>query len=544
MPYNGFNAPVTVTIGPIPDDITISPTTFTIPSPTHSPNLTITVPEDLPPRPVSIPVQATSGTLSHSITWTINVLLNGPVLNLEHFAGDPHAGSFTTVYVDVTTNAGSNTIGTSALSVISAPAGITVSPLLTTFTGQGAQLFNIQATPNAQNGNITFQDTWNGVTVTATLPITVLAATSNSRTSTHTHGAYIRSSSTADYRAFPLVSWSLYDAGTARFFAADYATGRLNVYDSVAEKQIASLVIPGAFGIGQSSGDHTIYVGTLSGDIYLVDPVALTITQRIPSFSIGSSGFAANAVFPRQDGTLLLESYSHVPGFPSADGSNHFALWNPATNALLTVPGCNTGSGPARTLFGIPTSNGARLLTLAGNPASAATLLCSIDLTTGNFSNLTADSEAAINTLAVCPDGNTVAGFDRANIWVVDAATLAVKNKFPVPASGSLSGDASMLITPDNQTVYITGADKKNLVLAFNLSTGQLIGSMPAIPVDTDGSDIPSAPIPQGLSSNGLLGGVLEQGFAFIDTTAINPPPTPTTSSQRSSAAASSSPRN
>lgn len=521
--YNGFSAPVTITFGTLPAGITVSPSSLTE-TPGTTPPLTVTVPFNASGT-YTVPIQATSGSITHSYNWTINILQNQITLQATSSVS-VHAGSFTTTAVSIGSYANGGVIGTFSIAATSVPAGLTITPMQATFSGQGSQTFYIQAAPNAQDGTVTFQGTWNTLTATAQTSVTVLPASTNTPTSVRSRNAYVRSDSTAQYLSFPPPTWSLYDSTTARFFAADYGTSRLNVYDAATEKQIGFIAIPNPFGIGQSASG-TIYVGTMSGDIYLVDPVAMKITQRISSASIGSSGFSANAVFPRPDGTLLLESYFLVPGFDWVEGANNFALWDPATNALTTLPNCNNGT--SRTTFGLPTNNGARLLLMPQMLSPATNLLCSVDLSTGNVITLPAPPQTPINgylaTLTVSPDGNTVAGFDGTSIWVLDAATLTVKNKFAASSSSSLASNPSMLIGPDNQTVYLTGADNNQHILAYNMSSGQLLGWMPSVQIPLALGYSVSVPFLQGLSTNGLLGGVMDQGFGFIDINAINAPP-------------------
>ncbi len=431
----------------------------------------------MPPAPTLCP-SATSGSITHSYNWTINILQNQ--INLQATSSvSVHAGSSTSTTVSVGSNANGATIGTFSIAATSVPAGLTVTPTQATFSSQGSQTFYIQVSSNAQNGTITFQGTWNTLSATAQTSVTVLPASTDTPTSVHSRNAYVRSDSTAQYLSFPPPNWSLYDSTTARFFAADYGTSRLNVYDSATEKQIGFIAVPNPFGIGQSASG-TIYVGTMSGGIYLVDPVAMKITQRIPSASIGSSGFSANAVFPVRR-YLLLESYFLVPGYDWVDGYNNFALWNPSTDALTTLPNCNNGT--SHTTFGLPTNNGARLLLMPQMLSPATNLLCSVDLSTGNVITLPAPSQTPIKgylaTLTVSPDSNTVAGFDGTSIWVLDAATLTVKNKFAASSSSSLASNPSMLIGPDNQTVYLTGADNNQHVLAYNMSSASSSAGCP-----------------------------------------------------------------
>jgi hypothetical protein len=141
------------------------------------------------------------------------------------------------------------------------------------------------------------------------------------------------------YSSFPAPNWLVYHAASKRFFSTDPYLNRLNVVDSASRTLIATLTIPGAFGLDQAPDGSVLYVGTMIGDLYVVDPVHLTIERRYPTASISPYGFASNAVFALADGKLLLETYFLVPGYSYVDGNGPLALWNPADNSTVEFTG-------------------------------------------------------------------------------------------------------------------------------------------------------------------------------------------------------------
>ena len=185
----------------------------------------------------------------------------------------------------------------------------------------------------------------------------------------------------ADYSEFPPPHWTVYDSANQRFFSSDYSLGHLNVFDEKTETAIASLNIPGAFGIDIAQDNSVLYVGTLSGDLYLVDPVNLVVTRRYLSSSIGASGFAANAVYALTGGALLLQRYFLVPGFSWVDGNGPPVIWNPSTNATTQLTGLSAGVCGKTFEFGllhqsaVPGSAMTPTLTSQGSSN-----LCSVDL--------------------------------------------------------------------------------------------------------------------------------------------------------------------
>ena len=151
--------------------------------------------------------------------------------------------------------------------------------------------------------------------------------------------------------------------------------------------------------------------------------------------------------------------------------------------------------------------------------------LCSINLNNQSVvmsPTLQSGSGSSLTTLAVSPDGNTVAGFDGTTIWILDAATLTVKNSFAATTvSQTTFNYPSMVIGSDNQTLYLTGATQSSFLYVYNLTTGQQTGWLPAVQASTG-----AAPIIQAVSDDGLLGGVIDQGFGLIDSAQVKPLPT------------------
>jgi hypothetical protein len=271
--------------------------------------------------------------------------------------------------------------------------------------------------------------------------------------------------------------------------------------------------------------NSALHVGTLSGDLYVVDPVNLVVTKRYPSNTISDYGFTANAVFALANGKLLLQKYFLVPSFSWVDGNGPLALWNPADNSIVKFldPNGFDGLMPEEGTclqsfeFGILTNNRTRILLTPVLTAEGSSILCSFDpnADTWVWSPTITDGDGGdLTTLAVSPDGNTVAAFDGTKIYVLNAATLQIKNSFAVAPSQTLI--TSMAIGTDNQTVYASGAQNNELIYAYNLTTGAQVGWMPLVQVAGE------TPLMQGVSSNGLIGGVMEQGFGFLDTSALN----------------------
>ena len=437
-------------------------------------------------------------------------------------------GSSQTITISVQAQNGFT--GSVSISISGLSAGVTASPSSFTIQPSNSQAVTFAATASAatvSGASVTIQGSSGSLSHQAQLALTVkpLVAVA-SRTK------YIRTDSTTPFSSYPPPNWTLYHSPTQRFFASDPYTNHLNVIDSVTQKQIATLVVPGAFGLDQAPDGSVLYVGTMVGDLYVIDPVKLSIIKRYPANTISPYGFEANAVFALANGKLLLEKYFLVPGYSWVDGNGPLAMWNPSDNSIVKFvdpqnldglmpeePSCLAGFE-----YGILTNNRSRILLTPILTSEGSAILCSFDPVADTWvwsATLSDQSGSALSSLAVSPDGNTVVASTGTTAYVLDAATLQLKTSFATQSTQSLFNYSGIVIGPDNRTLYVTNGT--SFIYAYDISTGALNGWLPN--VQLTGIDSPETSYIQSISVNGLLAGVMEQGLALLDINALNPAP-------------------
>ena len=419
--------------------------------------------------------------------------------------------------------------GSVSISIAGLPAGVTASPSSLTIQSSTPQAVTFAATtsaPPVTGASVTIQSSSGSLSHQFQLALTVKSVDAlRSRTK------YIRTDSTTPFSSYPPPNWTLYHSSTQRFFASDPYTNHLNVIDSVTQKQIATLVIPGAFGMDQAPDGSVLYVGTMVGDLYVIDPVKLSVIKRYPANTISAYGFEANAVFALANGKLLLEEYFLVPGYSWVDGNGPLAMWDPSDNSIVKFvdpqnldglmpekPSCLAGFE-----YGILTNNRSRILLTPVLTGAGSAILCSFDpvADTWVWSSTLSDRDlSALASLAVSPDGNTVVASTGTTAYVLDAATLQLKKSFATQSTQSLSNYPGIVIGADNRTLYVTSG---TFIYAYDISTGTLNGWLPNVQLTgTFSADVSYI---QSTSANGLLAGVMEQGFALLDINALNPTP-------------------
>lgn len=311
---NGFSAPINVSLSGLPTGVTASPAAFVL-TPGFSQTVVFSAALNAPSETnAEIVVQAVSGSLTHTTQFNFIVLSVNLNLSAQPASVTVPAGSSVLAEVQIIGTSGSRQ-GSIAFQVTGLPTGVTATPSSASFPGTGGSPDVIfSAGSGATSGHATLTATFGSATSSATIAISIGPPPNITPVPLTSRSKLVRTDANADFAGYPPPNWTVYDSATKRFFSSDYGLGHINVVDETTEAVVASLVVPGAFGIDLAPDNSVLYVGTLSGDLYLVDPVNLVVTKRYLSGSIGPSGFAANAVYALANGQLLLQPYFLVPG--------------------------------------------------------------------------------------------------------------------------------------------------------------------------------------------------------------------------------------
>jgi hypothetical protein len=541
--YNGFSQPIAVSLSNLPAGVTFSPATPTI-QPGESGTVTISASfsATINTSGTPITVTATGGGITHQTTYNLEVLAPSIGLQVPSTLSVP-AGSTNTFELAVFG------LGTgpepATITVGTAPAGVTVSP--SQITVQPGQVNNLDgfvtAASNAASGTVPFAITYGPYSAKTSLSINITAAQKDTSVPLTTADQVVHTDGLTPYPEFPPPNYLIYHAATNRFFSTDAYLNRLSVVDAATRTMKATLDIPGAFGIDQAPDGSVVYVGTMLGDLYEVDPVNLTVLKRIPSASISAYGFQANAVYALANGQLLLVKYFFVPGFSWVDGNGPMALWDPATNDIhvfqnysaIPKPGFNTAEYPSLStcLEGFEnimlTNNRTRVLITPVLTAEGSSQLCSLDpiADTWNWSGtISGGAFSSLTTLALSADGNTLAAYDGYAIYNIDPTTLAVKNSFTVTTSQTLFNYPGMIMSSDGSQVFLPDSGGADILDVFGLPSGKQTGWIPQANAVAPGSYALAGPYYQAINTNGLAAGVMEgAGIGLLDTTAVHAMP-------------------
>ena len=405
------------------------------------------------------------------------------------------------------------------------PAGVTSSPSNITLTPGTPQTITLSAAPSAaavSSVNADFTGTASSLTHTAKLSVTV---TRSGTGTLNTRTKYVRTDAATEYYQWVNSHWVVYDSPTSRIFVTDPFTNTIIVLDSVAEKQISTINVPGAYGIDETPDHSTLYVGTLIGDVYSIDVATMQIKHRYLASTIGPYGYQALVALILSDGRLAL--LGEQGGIPSVDGSSNIAIWSPVDNSITIYGSLGPAGAPASPLcgsvngvhiFGFTLSvDRTNILTGSGNG------LCELTASTGQ--SQAASVNGNTGNIAASPDGRYLAfPMYPTSVSLYDAHTLNQVGQFNV--AGDTSSASDLVFSADSKTLYVPGSA---IVYAYDVATFQQIGWMPNIVVQytSGGFAVGPAtnPIYSVTDSTGLLVGPLEEGFGFLDTTTLKTGP-------------------
>jgi WD40 repeat protein len=433
----------------------------------------------------------------------------------------PAGGSAQTVLSVTAINGFSSNI---SVQISGLPAGVAASQQTYTVAPSSPQTITLNAAANAQpvTATVVLTGTSSSLTHNANLTVAVTPAII-SATSTRTK--YIRTDAVTEYYQWVNSHWAVYDPPTSHFFVTDPFSNQVFVIDSATRSKVGAISVPGAYGIDEAPDHSALYVGTLIGDVYVLDPVGMTVKQRYIASQIGAFGYQSLIALVLSNGSLAL--LGEEGGIPSVDGSTNIAVWNPGSNAITVYGSANLLDEPATPLCNVSVGLHIFGFALSSDRTSVLTGgsngVCKLNAATGQSLNVVTTGNTS--KIIVSPDGRYLAFPIYPNaIELVDANTLTQVASFPVLADDG--SDAAILFSPDSSTVFINDA---SFIYAYSVSTQQLVGWIPNLTVEyTQGGSAvgpPTNPNFGVFDNTGLLAGPMEEGFGFLDTSQLETGP-------------------
>jgi YVTN family beta-propeller protein len=417
------------------------------------------------------------------------------------------------------------------------PSGVTASPPTPTVSPGTPQTITLSAAANSTATTVTATVTGTSGGLLHQLPVSVTVTSAGggggggSGPSLAGRTQYLRTDAVTEYFQWVNTHWVVLNAATGDLFVTDPFSNQIFVIDPSTQQRIATIAVPGAYSIDATPDGSTLYIGTLIGDVYTVDPTTRKVTQRYLATEIGPYGYEALVALPLANGSVAL--LGQAGGIPSVDGSSGFAVWNPTNNSITMYgtggmaggPGLAAcGSAAGLHIFGFALTRDRESIITGGGEGG----ICELDTTTGQFQSPAVNGHTF--NIFTSPDGNYLAVPPAQNgeAWVTlyNAHTLAQVAQIAVSENADVSSAAGLVFSADSTTLYVPGT---TMVYAYSVATGQQVGWMPNIQVEPTSGGLAVGPISnpfyQVADSTGLLMGPAEEGVGFLDTTQLRSGP-------------------
>ncbi len=469
--------------------------------------------------PLTVEPPPTQGTPDFSLS------ILSPYLNIQQGQGNS---------LNVTLTALNGFAGTVTLTAESVPNDVDVFPLSVqaSVSGNAAilQTIGFTASTDAAVGSTMITIVATSGTLNHSSEFSLVVQSPSSIT-TSTNGSppgrtrYVRADTVTENAQWLNTNWIVYDSSTGQFLMTDPMGGQVVVFNASTETKVASIAVPGAFGIDITPDQSTVYVGTLIGDIYAINTATDTITKRYVASQIGPSGFQAVTALVMADGRLaLLGAAPYLSSFSAIDGFGGVAFWDPSTNSLSNYDDLNDcGIGIVEGFARSPD----RTKLFLGTGGGSGTI-CQVTESSGQA--IAASMQGASSTwkVNISPDGNYIAlpGYpgETANktvfgqVLLFNAQTLGLVAEFPVAAL--VSNDTAFVFSADSKTLFVP--DENGLIYAYSVATQQLTGWLPNLDVQSTGGCSPctgpgSYPSLEATDGTGLFAGPMEEGIGFMD---------------------------
>jgi hypothetical protein len=296
----------------------------------------------------------------------------------------------------------------------------------------------------------------------------------------------------------------VYDAGGKRFFVANRAMNRVEVFSSSDTSLQATIDAPGASSVDLSTDGATLWVGTALEQILAINTTSLQVATRYPVAGLTP---IPNVVFDRPNEVLSLATGKLLVRLRQPSVTEALlALWDPASNLFTNL----TPAAPA--VF----QNGVGVMARSGDHTRV--IVASNDSTgemavfDSNGNLLTGPKSlgtGAISFAATNSDGSRIA-----LVFGAAAASQVVLLDGNLNSLGSYSspGAAGIVFSRDGQILYVAEPfGNGHVVSALSVANLQKLGQIPDLAVE----GVPT--ILEDADETKLLVGLSNRGLNFLD---------------------------
>ncbi|MGB7498101.1 MAG: IPT/TIG domain-containing protein [Candidatus Acidiferrum sp.] len=392
------------------------------------------------------------------------------------------------------------------IAITGLPSGVATDPTspFTIAAGQTASvLFGADFSAATGQFNLTAQGTSGSLSNSQTVTLKVQpAAPSNLPQSSYVENDFVASVDAPTGQ--PHRRHIVFDSVNQRFYVANLAMNRVEVYSATNPVLQFTIAAPGASSVDLSLDGSTLWVGTSLEQILAIDTSTLRIRARYP---ISGITLTPSTVFIRPIEALTLASGQLMVRLQQASvAESLLALWNPSTNTFTNL----TSLAPSVFQNGVGvlerSDDHAHVLVAANDTSGSLTVFDSngnllagpsVPLA-GSISAAAAYSDGSLFAVAVSLGGTP-------QVLLLDASLNLL-------GSYSSAGPAGLVFSRDGQSLYVDEPyGSASVVTVLSTSTMQPVAQVPDMPIQ----GIPTSIEEVGANFN--LVGLNNRGVSFLD---------------------------
>jgi len=406
--------------------------------------------------------------------------------------------------VSLTVNALNGFSGSVSVNVQTLPSGVSTTPAFPlTFTPGVPQSVVFTATQSAAAGTTTVQVvamSSGGESRTTDLSVQVTAPTISPAPTLHSTFANLDAAPLDFGNSMAVPKLIVYDGPRQQIFVSNTTLNEVDVFSTTTRQRTATIAVPYPFGIDITADGSTVYVGTLTDFLYVIDPQQRAVTGRI-SFAVPlQPGQLTSVNSPSSVATLSNGKVMLLMGSGDGFGAGaSLVIWNPIMNQIVeTLTTYYPAIGPlARSA---DHSKIAFTYQLSGGNGTTITLY---DVATDQSINGVYTGGGIPYALALNSNGSEIAVSGGMALQIYDSQLNPLKQ---TPLSFA---DTGVLFSTDGTKIYQFGGISIDVYDSKSLNP---IGKFSDIGLEGIGGSIPGD-----LDSTGMVYALSDHGVAFLD---------------------------
>jgi hypothetical protein len=292
----------------------------------------------------------------------------------------------------------------------------------------------------------------------------------------------------------------VYDAANQRFYVANPAMNRVEVFNASSPSMEATIDVPGASSVDLSADGQTLWVGTTTEQILAVSTSSLQVIARYPVAGLAPTPEAA---FIRPTEVLALSSGQQMVRLRQASTNESLlALWSPASGTFTNL----TSLAPA--VF----QNGVGVLARSGDHS---TVLAAANDTSGEVAlfdgngNLVAGPQVPLaGTISSATANSSGTQFAIAVTATGVSQVLLLNSQLATVGTYPTSGASGLVFSADGQSLCLiepySNASVLSIVSVANLQKTGQIADIAIQGVPTRVAEVGAVPFVYGLGNRGV----------------------------------------